>query len=150
MDDTKPAVGDVVETAATLRLIVGRIVRKLRQAKSPVGDVVLSEASVLARLDQDGPVSPGSLAALEGVRPQAMATTLAALEQRGLVSRARDPHDGRRALMTISEAGRTLVADRRSESVRRLADAIERELTAKERKDLLEVLPLLDRVAEEL
>ena len=51
----------------------------MRQRKSDVGDVTLSEGSVLARLDQDGPDSPTSLATLEGVRPQAMAATLADL-----------------------------------------------------------------------
>ncbi|MDF3294285.1 MULTISPECIES: MarR family winged helix-turn-helix transcriptional regulator [Streptomyces] len=150
MDETHQAANDAVEVGAALRLIVGRIVRKLRQATDSVTDIPLSEASVLARLDRDGPDSPGALAALEGVRPQAMATTLAALEQRGLVSRAPDPADGRRAVMTITEAGRTVVTDRRSKSVRRLAEAVEQELTATERQELLAVLPLLDRLSERL
>lgn len=141
---------DAAEIGAALRLIVARIVRKLRQAKSSVGDVTLFEASVLTRLDRDGPDSPGSLAALEGVRPQAMATTLATLEHRGLISRGQDPADGRRAVMTVTEAGRTVVADRRSVSVQRLADTIDRELNPTERKELFAVLPLLDRLAERL
>ncbi|MGX1854702.1 MarR family transcriptional regulator [Streptomyces sp. NPDC055299] len=59
-----------------------------------MGDVPLFEASLLARLDRDDPDHPGTLSASEGVRPQAMATTLAALEERGLVSRRRDAADG--------------------------------------------------------
>ncbi|MFC3584260.1 MarR family transcriptional regulator [Streptantibioticus rubrisoli] len=67
--------------------------------------MTLSDASVLVRLDRDGPDSPGSLAALEGIPPQAMSTTLAAPEQRGLVSRAVDPSEGRRAV-DDNQAGR--------------------------------------------
>lgn len=150
VDAPGTTVADPAEVGAALRLVVGRIVRKLRQGKSAVSDVTLSEGSVLARLDRDGPDSPGSLAALEGVRPQAMATTLAALEERGLVSRSQDPADGRRAVMTITAAGRKVVADRRSVSVRRLVDALEREFTEAERKKLHSVLPLLDRLAERM
>lgn len=141
---------DPAEVAAELRLVMGRIVRKLRQRKSGVGDVTLFEGSVLARLDRDGPDSPSSLAALEGVRPQAMATTLATLEERGLVSRTPDPEDGRRAVLAVTAAGRQVVADRRSASVRRLADALDQEFTPAERRKLHALLPLLDRLAERM
>lgn len=141
---------DPDDVAAALRLVMGRIVRKLRQGKNAVGDVTLFEGSVLARLDRDGPCSPSSLAAQEGVRPQAMATTLTTLEERGLVSRAPDPDDGRRAVLAVTATGRQVVADRRSVSMRRLADALEREFTAAERAQLHAVLPLLDRLAERM
>jgi DNA-binding MarR family transcriptional regulator len=141
---------DPAEVGAQLRLVMGRIVRKLRQGKSHVGDVTLSEASVLARLERDGSDSPTSLAALEGVRPQAMATTLAALEERGLVSRTPDPADGRRAVMAVTDAGRKVVADRRSISMRRLVDSLERDFTPAERRELHAILPLLDRLAERM
>jgi DNA-binding MarR family transcriptional regulator len=78
-----------------------------------------------------------------------MAATLAALEERGLVSRRPDPGDGRRAVMTVTDAGRAVIADRRSVSVRRLAAAIEA-FTPDERQRLGEALPLLDRLAERL
>jgi len=129
---------------------MGRIVRKLRQGKVDVGDVSLTEGSVLARLDRDGPDSPSSLAASEGARPQAMAATLAALEERGLVSRTPDPEDRRRAVLAVTEAGRKVVADRRSVSMRRLIDTLAREFTPEERATLHAVLPLLDRLAERM
>lgn len=149
MDAKALEAGDPTEVGAALRLSVGRIARRLRQAHA-VGDVTLSEVSVIARLDRDGPDSPGALAELERVRPQAMATTLAALEDRGLVSRRPDAHDGRRVVMTVTEAGRKVLADRRSESVQRLAAVLDGEFTAEERRRLVDALPLLDRLAEEL
>lgn len=114
-----------------------------------MGDVSLSGVSVLARLAADGPDSPGSLAELERVRPQAMASTLAVLEQRGLVGRTPDATDGRRAIVAITGEGRAMLAERRSQSVHRLSAALD-EFTAQERQTLAAALPLLDRLAERL
>ncbi|WP_317441507.1 MarR family winged helix-turn-helix transcriptional regulator [Streptomyces collinus] len=139
---------DGVALAAGLRLAMGRIVRRLRQAHA-VGDLTLSGVSVLARLAAAGPDSPGSLAELERVRPQAMATTLAGLEQRGLVSRTPDAADGRRAIVSITGAGRSVLEERRSESVDRLARALD-EFTPQERAALRAAMPLLDRLADRL
>ncbi|MGW3243912.1 MarR family winged helix-turn-helix transcriptional regulator [Streptomyces sp. NPDC001070] len=149
MDAKALEAGDPTEVGAALRLTVGRIARRLRQAHA-VGDVTLSEVSVLARLDRDGPDSPGSLAELERVRPQAMATTLAGLEERGLVSRRPDASDKRRVVMTVTDAGRKVLADRRSESVQRLGAVLNEEFSAGERRQLVDVLPLLDRLSEKL
>lgn len=140
---------DPAEVAEALRLAVGRIARRMRQAHA-VGDLTLSERSVLARLDRDGAESPGTLAELERVRPQAMATTLASLEERGLVSRRPDAADRRRAVLTATDAGRQVLADRRSESVQNLAAVLEGDFTPAERRKLLELLPLLVRLAERL
>lgn len=135
--------------AAELKVAVGRIARRLRQAHA-AGESTLSEISVLARLDREGPATPGVLADGERVRPQAMATTLAALEQRGLVGRTPDAADGRRAVMTLTDAGRVVIQDRRSASIQRLAHALDVEFTDVERARIDHVLPLLERLAERL
>jgi DNA-binding MarR family transcriptional regulator len=140
---------ETVRTSTELRLVVGRIARRLRQAHA-VGELTLSEISVLARLDREGATSPGALAELERVRPQAMGSTLAALEHRGLVARSPDAVDGRRVVMSVTEAGRTVLQDRRSESTQRIAHALAEELTEAERGQLSAVLPLLDRLAQRL
>jgi len=147
--DATPVAADAGMAAVALRLVVGRIARRSRQVHA-VGDVTLSEVSVLARLDRDGPDSPGSLAELERVRPQAMAATLAGLEERGLVSRSPDAADGRRVVMTVTEPGRKMLADRRSEIVRRMAAVLEADFTPEERRVLVAALPLLDRIAERM
>ncbi|MEV6759901.1 MarR family transcriptional regulator [Streptomyces sp. NPDC051105] len=134
--------------AAELRLAVGRMTRRLRQAHA-VGDVSLSGVSVLARLAADGPDSPTSLAEMERVRPQAMATTLAHLEQRGLVRRTPDAADGRRSIAAVTDEGRAMLAERRSESVQRLAQVLDT-FSAEERETLGAAVPLLARLAEQL
>jgi DNA-binding MarR family transcriptional regulator len=149
MDEIDQPAADTEELAAELPLVVGRISRRMRQAHA-VGNVTLSEMSVLSRLDREGPDSPSSLAESERVRPQAMAATLAALEERGLVSRRQHPGDGRRVVMAVTDAGRTLVTDRRSDSVQRIAAVLDTEFTPAERHAILAVLPLMDRLAERL
>jgi DNA-binding MarR family transcriptional regulator len=122
--------------------------RRLRQAHA-VGDISLSGVSVLARLAADGPNSPGSLAESERVRPQAMAGTLAWLEQHGLVGRAPDTTDGRRVVVAITEEGRTMLDERRSDSVHRLTALLE-DFSPEEKQTLASALPLLDRLVERL
>jgi DNA-binding MarR family transcriptional regulator len=137
------------QIGAALRLVIGRIARRLRQTHA-VGELTMSEVSVLARLERDGPSTPSTLAEQERIRPQAMATTIAGLEERGLVLRSPDATDGRRAVLTVTETGRTTVLNRRSESAQRLATVLDSAFDATERDHLSAVLPLLDRLAEQL
>ncbi|PWI42883.1 MarR family transcriptional regulator [Streptomyces sp. ICBB 8177] len=149
MGEGTEATDDAARAANGLRLAVGRIARRLRQQHA-VGDLALSEVSVLSRLSQDGPESPSVLAELERVRPQAMANTLAVLEERGLVRRRPDTADGRRVVLTATEEAERVLLDRRSESVQRLTTVLREDFDEDERGRLLALLPLLERLAERL
>lgn len=138
---------DVTRVGSDLQIALGRVVRRLRQGHVP-GDMTLSEASVLSRLDRNGPASSGELAAEEHVRPQAMCTTLAALERRDLVVRAADPGDGRRVVMSATEAGRQLLVDRRGARAQRMAQALAAGFSAPEQRRLAEAAVLLERLAD--
>ena len=146
MDETA---ADPTWLAAELKVAVGRIHRRLRQAHAS-GELTLSESSVLARLDRGGDASPSTLAEEERVRPQAMASTLAALEQRGLVRRTPDPADGRRVTMSITPAGLAVINDRRSRTVQLIAGVLGDAFSPAELAELRNVLPLLDRLADKL
>jgi DNA-binding MarR family transcriptional regulator len=139
---------ELLQAASDLRVALGRVVRRLRQGHV-AGEATLSEASVLARLDRDGPATPGCLADQERVRPQAMGVTLAALAERGLVDRGPDPADRRRVVMSVTPAGRRLLADRRSRSALSVAQALAA-FPPDERERLLAAIPLLDRLADRL
>lgn len=142
-------VRDVDEVAAALRIAVGMLVRKLRQTQ-PAGDLTLSETSALSRLDRGGPATSSDLAKLEGISPQSMGATIAALEQRGLIVRQRDPADGRRIVLSVSETGRQVVNDRRSARTARIATALRGGFTDAEIGQLLAAAPLLERLAGKL
>jgi DNA-binding MarR family transcriptional regulator len=140
---------DLLQTANHLRITLGRIIRRLRQAHA-AGEVTLSELSVLGRLDRQGIQTATQLAEQERVTPQAMSTILGELETRELIARTADSEDGRRLKLTATDAGRQLLAGRRSETAARVAAALDSALTAAEQQQLIDALPLLDRLAEHL
>ncbi|HEY0279804.1 MAG TPA: MarR family transcriptional regulator [Solirubrobacterales bacterium] len=102
---------DIAALAADLRGVMGQLIRRLRRENL----FPLHQASVLGRLDRCGSQSVSDLAAAERVRPQSMAQTVGDLEGEGLVDRKPDPDDRRRALVTITAAGKARIeADRRA------------------------------------
>lgn len=140
---------DLLRAGNDLKVVLGRVVRRLRQDHAP-GELTLSEVSVLSRLDRNGPATPGALADGERVRPQAMGATLAVLEQRKLVDRTADPADGRRVLMSVTGEGRRLLIDRRTRSVQAVTTALTDGFSAAEQRQLIAVIPLLERLADRL
>ncbi len=62
---------EVTRAAGDLRALVGRLSRRLRQT-SIVGEMTLSQASVLSLLEREGPATPGALATMERISPQSM------------------------------------------------------------------------------
>jgi DNA-binding MarR family transcriptional regulator len=137
---------DVTEVATALRLAIGQFLRRFRQLPAD-GDLTVSESSVLSRLDKGGPATASALAVAEQISAQSLGATVAALEQRGLVTRASDPDDGRRIVVTVSPAGRALLRDRRDTRTAQLAAALE-QFTSAERNRLAAVVPLIERLAE--
>jgi DNA-binding MarR family transcriptional regulator len=140
---------DAARLAAELRACLGPLVRRLRQVHLD-GELTLSQTSVLVRLDREGPATPSELAAGEGIRPQSMGTIVAALRERGLVARDPDPHDGRRVVVSLTDAGLEALRGLRREKARRLTRAITEELTPAERGQLAAAIPLLERLSRRL
>src|SRR2546423_1139048 len=96
--DTEPD----AELATRLRLAVGRLHRRIRiDGQESVPPLQLS---VLVSVEQHGPLRLSDLARVEGVTAPTMSRVLAALDERGLVSRTADPADARCARITLSEA----------------------------------------------
>jgi DNA-binding MarR family transcriptional regulator len=148
--DEAAAVRDIDnEVAAALRIAVGMLVRKLRQTQ-PEGELTLAETSALSRLDRGGPATSSDLAKQDRISPQSMGATLAALEQRGLIERQRDPGDGRRVVLSVSAAGRQVINDRRSARTEQIALALASGFTDDELGHLLAAAPLLERLAAKL
>jgi DNA-binding MarR family transcriptional regulator len=137
---------DTTMLASRLRLALGHLIRRLRAERHRFS---LSQASVLGRLDRGGPSSIGDLAVAERVRPQSMTQIVADLEREELIERRADPTDGRRTLVELTAKGlETLNADRR-EREGWLAQTIAEDLTPREQRLLADVLPLLERLAED-
>ncbi|RPK76464.1 HTH-type transcriptional repressor NicR [Streptomyces sp. ADI95-17] len=136
------------ELATRLAAVVGRLLRRLRSTSSG-GLLTPTQRSVLARLDREGPATTAALARAEYVRPQSMRLTLGALESQGLVERAPDPADGRKAVMSLTAAGAASLAEVRAAKHDWLAEAIAAGLDGAERRTVAEAVELIDRLTGE-
>lgn len=130
--------------AHDLRETLGMLVRRLRAEPGPPAHIL----AVLGRLDRQGPAGVSDLAAGQKMRPQSMAQTVREMETSGLVTRRPDPDDGRRAFVELTPEGRRMLKAIRAAREDWLAQALERELDARERETVREALGLLARVAE--
>lgn len=88
----------------TLMQGVGLLVRRIR-SEAHADEISLTESVVISRLEKDGPATTAELARAEGMKPQSMGTTIASLEELGLVKRKPHPTDGRQVLIELSPKG---------------------------------------------
>lgn len=136
-----PAAG---AAARDLVMLFRRLRRRMREL--PSGGLTPSQTSVLLHLDKEGASSTTVLAAAEGVRPQSMTATLNALEGLGLLRRRPDPEDGRRQIITLSEAGRVQADGGREARHGWLARSLDERLTPEQLRTVNEALTLLGDV----
>ncbi|MGH2862022.1 MAG: MarR family winged helix-turn-helix transcriptional regulator [Solirubrobacteraceae bacterium] len=134
---------DLDTLPAELRVVLGRLMRRLRREHR----FPLTQASVLGRLDRDGPRSIGELAAIESVRPQSMSQTICELETDGLIGRRSDERDGRRTQIAITPRGRKALDADRAAREGWLGKEIG-EFTPEEQEILREATRLLNRLAD--
>lgn len=122
----------------------------LRRARASSGEMArevhpeLEPAAygLLVRLEDAGPQRATELAAYFGVGKATMSRQLAALEKLGLVTRTRDPADGRASLVELAEVGRARFT--RVRSARRAEYG--RKLAAWDRGEIAELARLLHRL----
>ncbi|MBW4718994.1 MarR family winged helix-turn-helix transcriptional regulator [Saccharothrix obliqua] len=131
--------------ASRLRLAVVRLNRRLRAQR--VNSVIsLTQVSALSTLHKCGPLTPGELAAKEGVQPPSMTRVIAALEDFGFATRRPHPTDGRQAIVELSESGQSYINEEVSAREAWL-DVRLAELTPEERGVLSRAAEIIDRMA---
>jgi DNA-binding MarR family transcriptional regulator len=145
-EDSSPA--RAATLAAELRALVGKLKRRLRE-QADVGDLTPSQVSVLLRLERDGQATASSLARAEGMRPQSMASVVAALESAGLVSGAPDPADGRQTILSLTDACRQWVQEGRAARQDWLSRRLQARLSVEEMEVVATAAGLLNRLVEE-
>ena len=136
--------------ASALLASIGVLVRRARQ--QPVeGGLTMPERTALAQLDRAGPTTSSALAREAQITAQAMGATLNALRTRGLVERRPDPDDGRRAVLTVTDAGRQALRNKRNARAELLARALTNgAFTPTELEQLAAAAPLLERLAQNI
>jgi DNA-binding MarR family transcriptional regulator len=129
------------ELAARLRLVVGRLHRRIRiDGRESIPPLQLS---ALASVEQHGPLRLSELARREAVTAPTMSRVLAALDEQGLVIRTADPHDARGVLISLSDGGAARLAEVRSHRTALVARRLAR-LDEDQRRTLADALPALE------
>jgi DNA-binding MarR family transcriptional regulator len=110
------------ELATEIRLLVGRLARRLRQEGT--AGLTPSQLSALASVERLGPLQLGDLARVESVAPPTLTRAITRLEDQGLVRRHPDPGDGRAVLVEATGAGRQALRDLRRARTAFLAERL--------------------------
>jgi DNA-binding MarR family transcriptional regulator len=100
---------EIDEMAERLRLVFRAMKRQAASISGPDAPTH-SETFVLALLDENGPMTPSALAAVQNVRPQTMGQALDALVVRNWIVRSPHPTDRRQILISLAPAGRRALA----------------------------------------
>jgi DNA-binding MarR family transcriptional regulator len=137
-----------LETAvADLTQAIGLLVRRIRAA-SASHDLSLTEAAVMSRLARDGPATTADLARAESMKPQSMGTTIAALEEMGMVERKPHPTDGRQMNIVLTAKGAAVRKSAGDAKRTWLAQAVSR-LGEEDRETLFKAGEIIKRLVEE-
>ncbi len=107
--------------------------------------LAFSTLSVLHTLARRGPLRLTDLTATEPLGQPALTSLVGKLERDGLVSRRRDPNDGRAVLLSLTERGRQIVDARHADRVANLARLVDR-LDDQERATLTAAVGVLTRL----
>jgi DNA-binding MarR family transcriptional regulator len=137
----------VRETASRLRVAIGAFKRRTREA-SAGGELSSPQLTALSRLDRLGPMTTAELARREQISPQAMGTTIASLENLGLVARRPDAADARRSILSLTPEGLAAIRSGRNALVDRITAILGESFTGAEVEILAAAAPLIERVAD--
>lgn len=125
---------------------IGLLVRRVRAAAASQ-ELSLTESTVMARLANHGPATTAELARAESMKPQSMGTTVAALEEMGLVERKPHPTDGRQVNIQLTAHGAAVRSRAKDAKRTWLAQAVSR-LDEDERETLFRAGEIIKRMVE--
>lgn len=138
----KPAESEAIEFIQAIGLLVRRV-----RAAAASQELSLTEAAVLGRLEREGPATTADLARAESMKPQSMGTTVAALEEMGLVERKAHPTDGRQFHIVLTAKGAATRERIRNAKRSWLAEALA-QLDQRDRETLFKASAIIKRLVE--
>jgi DNA-binding MarR family transcriptional regulator len=139
-----------IDTAARLRVAMGRLTRRLRTtAAGSAAGLTPTRISVLLTVVRDGPIRLSQLASTESLNPTMLSRVISDLVETGLLARASDDGDRRAAWVQCTAAGKQLAERMRRERTDALNGALEA-LSSEDRRLIEQALPALEDLAEQL
>jgi DNA-binding MarR family transcriptional regulator len=134
------------ESGPDLGHVFEQLVRVVR-GLSTAGDLTLPAATTLSRSATEGPQRLTDLASRERRSQPGMTQLVTRLERDGLVRRTHSPDDGRVVLVEITQTGRDLLEQRRTQRTGALSALLDR-LDPTDRDAVRATLPALQRLTE--
>lgn len=134
-----------VHVADRLHSAAIHLLRRLRLEDEAAG-LSAPRLSALSVIVFAGPITIGDLAAAEQVRPPTISRLVKELEREGLVTRDRDPEDGRVQRLQATARGRRTLEEGRRRRVAKLAADLAR-LPAAERRLLAQAADVLEKLS---
>jgi len=125
---------------------MGLLVRRVRAAGAS-HELSLTESAVMARLAREGPATTADLARAESMKPQSMGTTIAALEDMGMVERKPHPTDGRQVNIALTSKGEAVRKSTKDAKRTWLAQVVAK-LDPKEQETLFAAGEIMARLAK--
>lgn len=131
--------------AGEVRIAASRVLRRLRTERGEA-DLPEHQFVVLTALHKFGPMTPGALADLEGVKPPSMTRTVNALCELGFAEKVGHEQDRRQVLVALTERGNEEIKVTRRRRDVWLTKQLGT-LTPEERQVLAQASELLKRIA---
>jgi DNA-binding MarR family transcriptional regulator len=125
---------------------VGILVRRVRAAAAS-HELSMTESAVMGRLAKSGPATIADLARAESMKPQSMGTTVAALEELGMVERKPHPTDGRQINIQLTAKG-TAVRNTAKDAKRAWLAQAMKELNEQEQETLFRAAEIIKQLVE--
>jgi DNA-binding MarR family transcriptional regulator len=138
----KPFELAILDFMQAIRLLVRRI-----RNESHADELSLTESVVISRLSKDGPATTADLARAEAMKPQSMGTTVASLEEMGIIRRKPHATDGRQVLIELTQKG-VLLRKKTGEAKRMWLSQAIATLDADERDTLFKAGEIIKKLAE--
>lgn len=132
------------QTAADLRLALGRLIRSMRAHNS--GGLTPSQVSALASIEELGPIRMNELANRESIGAPVATRVAASLEDLGYINRIQDLEDKRACLVQLTPTGRKVLKNLWEERTSGINERIQK-LSRAEIIALQAAIPILDKLA---
>jgi DNA-binding MarR family transcriptional regulator len=136
------------ELASSLRDIVSRMHKRLRREVKSVDNLSLTEVTTLSYLYTNGSMYPSELAEVTMVKAQSMSQIITHLKELGIITKTPSDTDKRKVAISLTDFGKQMVEQTRYERDEWMDDAIEKNLSAAEKKTLLEAVALMNKLTD--
>jgi DNA-binding MarR family transcriptional regulator len=136
------------QLATDLRTVLARLIKKLRNKSATSAALSLTERSTLALLDQHKELLPSELAAMEKITTQSMSQVLSHLLELGYINRKISKTDKRKAIISLSKAGQTILYKARNEREEWLNKALKATCSTKEQELLRRAIEPLTKLVD--